>query len=1133
MMVLHLHLLLLLLQLVDAANWAQSAGTRAQTTATPYTPDQLHRSPSTSLRPLWSGRWGHAVVVLNQSTARSYLTEEENSERQRDDDPVLVLLGGDDGLPRGAWNATVDESSEMGIGSGKLRNDVWVGRLAPKGQSSWRVDDRYFYDEDEFSPDLIRSTMRWREINPGRIAPATWTSGPKYSLPLTNDEWIACQDSIKDRLDFTLALPDPSVCEEPPAFCYEDVDTPGCHEQGMWKKDNMWSPRRGMGAVVANNKIYVVGGEAREYARIDDERLVGGLGGQPRIETMKEHSTIREEQVLKNDVWSSSDGGVTWELVNPGCKDPQEDLLLQTEVWSRNSSDPSLPKHVGSIGSKCYQSSDCYGAAECKALGNTHEKVCVCPLFSPRKDHAVAVQHRFSVQEDGSVIAEDVMYVVGGFTTVKQAFCANRSCGPADGYRLPVEDVWMSTDGVDWIQLKPAYSKDRAFRGRGGHTALIVPSYTRGNVTIGPDERDRLLIFGGETSSPHELSTTYLNDVWQVDLPKQPCCTSAGDCADTSIANSECLPGPSDWTLVTPNAEWSERSGHTTVYEPPSSSNSFRHRIYLSGGKDRSSVFSDVWTWDLDEDEGWRCDFCSDAGDENTTSPRNVFLSIDSPLADVKTFHLPLLDTNGELLQLTNRSASSIVSDEDVSLMAAEGIETVNDLASADLYTVLKLRGFDYPGREALEVANLCFLRAISLAIVEKCSIEAAPTSFFHKKATRRMDQAVDEPPPTLCGRGGETKPCVRGDWDGCTPIPGVTKVDVHGLGDVKVPQTSHDVSDVVEEMFCRQEPGGRYQGAAAFVDSKVAILGGIGPNSTLYRDVWSRDDIYPQAFITAKPLSRSPQSQFYFDSNEAGAHVFEYRLVRDGDDVIPWTITTKNIGADVAWLDDKQGGPGRGWYVLYVRAVDPSGNRDRFFSTQTNVYRWYYVPPIPWGAVAGCIITTLILMVAGYYEYRRRKRKATLQRFQLRRLRRKFKLKNATREVHERVFSQEIPQVINGDMRRRRSEAMESRHSSHRPRHRGDRSHSHSTHRGRGGPHSRSHSVEQQSRHSSHRNRRSHRSHSRSHRSRSRDVNIGGLADIRERRKKRMSDRAEAERRSRLRRDREKARRDLREHND
>ena len=119
---------------------------------------------------MWSARWGHAVVVLNQPQARSYLTDEENSARLQGANPVLVLLGGDDDLPRDTLNTTY--ASEMGIGQGKLRNDVWISN----SQSSWRVDDRYFNTNGDtyFNPELIRSEMRWYEANKGRVSPATW-----------------------------------------------------------------------------------------------------------------------------------------------------------------------------------------------------------------------------------------------------------------------------------------------------------------------------------------------------------------------------------------------------------------------------------------------------------------------------------------------------------------------------------------------------------------------------------------------------------------------------------------------------------------------------------------------------------------------------------------------------------------------------------------------------------------------------------------------------------------------------------------------------------------------------------------------------------------------------------------------
>lgn len=105
----YLLLLLALIQIVCSANWAQLAGIRSQNIATPYVPDQWSRSPATSIRPMWSARWGHAVVVLNQAVPRKYLTAEQNSERAKDSKPILVLLGGDDGLPWDTGNTSFSE----------------------------------------------------------------------------------------------------------------------------------------------------------------------------------------------------------------------------------------------------------------------------------------------------------------------------------------------------------------------------------------------------------------------------------------------------------------------------------------------------------------------------------------------------------------------------------------------------------------------------------------------------------------------------------------------------------------------------------------------------------------------------------------------------------------------------------------------------------------------------------------------------------------------------------------------------------------------------------------------------------------------------------------------------------------
>lgn len=72
------------------------AGPRAQNTAHPYTPQEIYRNASEAIRPMWTPRWGHAVVVYNQTYPLNHLSPEENSERTKSIQPKIILLGGDD-----------------------------------------------------------------------------------------------------------------------------------------------------------------------------------------------------------------------------------------------------------------------------------------------------------------------------------------------------------------------------------------------------------------------------------------------------------------------------------------------------------------------------------------------------------------------------------------------------------------------------------------------------------------------------------------------------------------------------------------------------------------------------------------------------------------------------------------------------------------------------------------------------------------------------------------------------------------------------------------------------------------------------------------------------------------------------
>jgi len=101
---------------VNGANWAQLSGRKRQHIATPYIPTQQHYRDATSvLRPMWTGRWGHAVTVFNQTSYhRNDLTIEEHSKRLNNIAPQLILLGGDDYGYEDSDAVVIDSDSTTG-----------------------------------------------------------------------------------------------------------------------------------------------------------------------------------------------------------------------------------------------------------------------------------------------------------------------------------------------------------------------------------------------------------------------------------------------------------------------------------------------------------------------------------------------------------------------------------------------------------------------------------------------------------------------------------------------------------------------------------------------------------------------------------------------------------------------------------------------------------------------------------------------------------------------------------------------------------------------------------------------------------------------------------------------------------
>ncbi|GFH59666.1 hypothetical protein CTEN210_16142 [Chaetoceros tenuissimus] len=932
------------IEIAECFNWVQTAGELAQTNVIPQIPSIN--------RPIFTSRWGHSTVVVNQTDLyRNDLSIEENSKRVESLTPKLILLGGDD--------YTKDEDSDT---FGGLRNDVWSMDL-PSKASDWRLNPKI---------EKITSTLQWELVNKGHEPP----------LNQSFDDWIACQEYFGESRD--------AKCLDP------EVNTN--------VEENMWSPRRGHASIVFRDEIYVIGGRVRDFEPVKGDQLVGGYHGN-RYEANKSLESYRKSVSFRNDVWKSSDGGKSWSLVTLGCTDHQEDILLRTETWTdvnvHNSS--STESYTGSIGSVCQTSNDCYGDAVCKEVNGSANKVCVCPMFSGREHHSLSVQHRYFEKEDGTIYSDDYLYLVGGFTNVRHDTCGDFACGNKGSYRVALDDIWVTNDGKHWVQIREATSEkgDDGYYARGAHSSVMVQAnkFRERNA-------DKLWILGGEFVDAQNDISLFLNDIWSIHLETKPCCAYTNDCGDkvkplTLLSNQTCLPTIANWTKEYHGTNhWTPRSGQVAVYEPPSSRNAFVDSIYIIGGKNSTSFHSDVWSLDLIENNVWKKDFDKITNQESVpiavngrgglkANAHQFYYDSSTQLSKQTRPFLPLFPKEDEDMVAISPLVFPIIDENDLMTLKENGIHTFSDLALANQRTILRLRGYDYPGINPKTVKDVCYLRRLVQLFLDKCSVKK---HFRDRK---------------ICKGSEFQQNCIEKEWDGCSPVEGYSYIDIHGIGDVEIPQKEPSFLEDLETMFCKQTIGERFMSSGEFVGSKLFLMGGKGQetDSSRYSNVWFRDNTFPKAYFAKKPKSKTSQSKFRFECNDDGV-VFEYKIVDYSErlDVTPWMLVQKDEEVDISWLDSKKGGPGSGWYSIYVRAVKPSGNRDISYSSN-NTYTWFYIQPLPWGKIFLFIALALFAAAAAVFEYRRREKRAALERYAKRERERRFKIKSMGTDGDWRQF--------------------------------------------------------------------------------------------------------------------------------
>lgn len=156
------------------------------------------------------------------------------------------------------------------------------------------------------------------------------------------------------------------------------------------------------------------------------------------------------------------------------------------------------------------------------------------------------------------------------------------------------------------------------------------------------------------------------------------------------------------------------------------------------------------------------------------------------------------------------------------------GVYTIRDLADADLYTILKLRGFDVPqvpASQRLAYHDVCDVRKLAIEVVKKCSVDLSRSIYESDwRMPWNIAPVFDGPLPTnqtISWHGisnydfllspADDPVSLLENWNGCDYIPsieGVFGTNVDRLGFVSQVQSSYNPSEDLSELICRQNPG-------------------------------------------------------------------------------------------------------------------------------------------------------------------------------------------------------------------------------------------------------------------------------------------------------------------------------------
>ena len=926
------------LYFAEGANWAQVSGNKYQNAVT---------NPETR----WSPRWGHAAapLMLQRPEPCEYpegtdlgLTEDELEERKRAkslaDDKKILVMGGD--------------THKTGDGGGYYMNEVWEST----GAIWLTVNSTIEFDYRNEPIARIISQATWKLASPNKATP----------LGVDYNTWTAC---ARSRFEHNRPCDDSLYIKRGAIKVWHPEMKCKCDLQNDPYPGRMWAPRRNMAAVGFRRQVFILGGRARAMEDIPlDESLSSIPDGN--------RKRWRERTLLMNDVWTTEDGE-NWNMANPGCDEnsPQNKLVI----------------YNGHAKSVCRIDSDCFGNARCIS------RTCICNMWSPRERHAAVVypDQQKVTEKCAASGPEQRIYVFGGFSRRYTQRCGTNACG--GDYREFMHDVWRTkkecidieravdpvgcrdvrkTLGEEWELIIPA----APWPGRGGHQVV--------------SHLNMLFVMGGRGGSLKDASDNPLyNDVWR-----------SADAGKT-------------WQLVVANAEWPAREHFFAASLENSTGQPTMQVVF---GFDGENKLQDVW--ESYTGAHWVEDF-------SNLTETSAYATFDSPLESLQTL------TEGE-----------------IAILNEQGISTIQELADIDKGTVMYLRGgnsdpdpLDGPAMyRGGPFPFICPHRHRAMAFVEKCTVRPPRVDGADQQPDTVVKELIDEKkkpieeeeeeaedydpdgctyPTWMREKAREPEDILEeeteaammlpvGDFE-CFPMECVERGGYQSVSmlrecadeaaknyAVQVANAGTGAPEKEPEMCvqhpvnitCKVVPTPRESFAGVIIQQRLFILGGLLDKDVYENDVWYRDAKMPAAVMTVKPTTETSEQLFQFASDEEGC-IFEYRLwLLDEDDlyfeeiVRNWTLML-----DLTYIQDWMP-PGGGKYRFELRAIDPAGNVDQVFEEGRNVHTWIYEPPLPVGLIVGSVLGFFALVGAVYLEVRRRKKKAAMERYAIKRMRRKFK---------------------------------------------------------------------------------------------------------------------------------------------